>query len=320
MTIHSKSFAVGIDLGGTNLRAAAVEGCGRILVSRASPVRSKSAKAVVTSIVDEVKAITKEMNYAPCAIGCGIPGIVDYERGIVFASPHFPKWRNESLRDAIAEATHLPVAIDNDANCHALAEAKFGAGRDHKNMMMLTLGTGIGGGIVIDGKVFHGDSGFAGEVGHIVSEPNGGKCGCGGRGCWELYAASQAFTNFALRLPASERKKFFKKVRVPVSKLTPEIVANLAAKKDLIALKFWKEYGRYLGIGIATIVNVLGIFTFVIGGGITKSWKLFIAEARRSMIDHTYKQHAKTLILARSKLGSNAGVIGAALIAGPIHP
>ncbi|MFA4874455.1 MAG: ROK family protein [bacterium] len=309
-----KPFAVGVDLGGTNLRAAAVDDAGSILVSRSVPVGDRSAKAVIAEIADMVRAIENELGMRPAVVGCGVPGIVDSERGVVYASPHFPQWRDEALRDSLADEVKLPVAMDNDANCHALAEAMLGAGKGSRNVIMLTLGTGIGGGLVLDGKIFRGDCGFAGEVGHIVVEPEGEPCGCGGRGCLERYAASHAFPLHASRLPDPARDALAAQAGVPISKLTPEIVARLADDGNLNAIALWEDFGRYLGVGIATLINVLGIMTFVVGGGIVRSWEHFIEETKKSALSHTYARHAQYLQIKRAALGHDAGVIGAALL------
>ncbi len=311
--MNNKSFVIGVDLGGTNLRAAGVDDSGKILVSRSAPVGDKSSSAVVAAIAGSVSEIANDIGSKPVAVGCGVPGIVDAENGVVHASPNFPAWSEEKLRDAVCSKVGVPVAMENDANCFALAEAMLGAGRGHRNVVMLTLGTGIGGGLVFDGKVFHGDSGFAGEVGHIVVEPDGEPCGCGGRGCLERYAASHAFAVHARRLPNAENASLLAAAGVDASAITPELAARLADEGNESAAVLWNEFGRYLGIGIATLVNILGVFTFVIGGGITKSWDRFISAAKAAALSHTYARHAAYLKLLRAGLGDNAGVIGAAI-------
>lgn len=293
-----QEYVIGVDLGGTNLRAGVVNSSGRIISRIETPIGDqKSWKKISGLISDVVGELKKKSPKPPRAIGAGVPGIVDFEKGIVIRAPQFPNWKNVRVRGDLERLTGLPSVIDNDANMHAVGESKYGAGKGRRNFVLLTLGSGIGGGLVLDGRVYRGDFGFAGEVGHIVVEPEGFPCNCGGKGCLELYAASRAFGN------------------IDNSLLTPAFAAHLARGGNRVALKLWKNFGYYLGIGIATLVNVLGIETFVIGGGISKSWGLFIAGAKKSALAHTYSFHSKRLKLIRAKLGGDAGIIGSAACA-----
>lgn len=306
--------AIGVDLGGQNLRIALVTPAGIVREGIQLPVGSdRSAAAVARQIGEGIRAIVAKEGGVRLPVGCGIPGIVDADQGLVHASPNFPPWHDEPIASMISAECGCDVHIDNDANLHALGEAVRGAGRGHRNTVMLTLGTGIGGGLVFDGRVFHGDAGFAGEVGHIVVEPEGPVCGCGGRGCLELYAAARGFRLLASRLPSAERDALLAAAGLDLSALTPEVMARLDDAGERIARQLWQEFGRYLGIGIATLVNVLGVMTFVIGGGITRSWERFQEEARRSALEHTYPHHAERLRLLRAELGEDAGVLGAAI-------
>lgn len=305
-------FAIGIDIGGTNLKVGIVDCQGNVVARLSQPVGGdKSSEGVVGQIAALVEGLRQKSPGPVLAIGCGVPGIVNFERGIVYNSPNFPLWREEPIVEMIRQRIALPLTLDNDANMHAIGEACFGAGKDHCNMVLLTLGSGIGGGLILDGKVFHGDRGFAGEVGHIVVEPGGVPCGCGGRGCLEQYAASHGFGTFLGRMSDNERKAFLKDARVPLDGITPEVVARLADGGNKVAIRLWEEFGGYLGIGIATLINVLGVETFVIGGGITKSWNRFIDAARRTALSHTYSYHADHLIIERGMLGNDAGIVGA---------
>lgn len=306
--------AIGVDLGGQNLRIAMVSPAGIVREGMQVPVGAdRSAAAVARLIGEGIRALAGKEGGQPMPVGCGIPGIVDADRGVVHASPNFPPWRDEPIASMIAAECGCDVRIDNDANLHALGEALRGAGRGHRNTVMLTLGTGIGGGLVFDGRIFHGDAGFAGEVGHIVVEPEGPVCGCGGRGCLELFAAARGFRLLAARLPSAERDALLAAAGVDLSELTPEVIARLDDAGDRIARALWQEFGRYLGIGIATLVNVLGVMTFIIGGGIARSWERFHEAARGSALSHTYPHHAGKLQLLRAELGEEAGVLGAAV-------
>lgn len=309
----AEKFAIGIDLGGTNLKSGLVNSSGVVAHRHSMPIGDdKSSSRIIDLIIGEIDRLRKGAAGDAVAAGCGIPGIVDFERGFVESSPNLPKWHDVAARDLLSVATKLPIVVDNDANLHALGEQRFGAGRGHKNVILLTLGTGIGGGLILDDKIFRGDNGFAGEVGHLIVEAEGLPCACGGRGCWERYAASHAFQTYADKLPREERNQLCLSLK---DDLNPESLARLAHAQNKTAIKLWKLFAGYLGVGIASLVNTLGVFTFVVGGGIVKAWDLFADEARSSALSHTYKAHADRLILKKAELGNDAGVIGASALA-----
>ncbi len=298
-------FAIGVDLGATNLRVGLVREDGRVEIRRSVPVgKDKSAKKIASLIGENVVSMIKDAPVKPVGCGCGIPGIVNPEKGIVYRSPNYPSWRDVNIAKLLKSKIPIPVIIDNDANMYALAELLHGAAKGRKNLIVLTLGSGIGGGIVIDGKVFHGDRGFAGEVGHIVVEPDGVSCMCGGRGCFEEYAASRAFVNIV--------KSMRKRPALDPKYLTPEFMAKLAREKNRMAINLWKVFGSYLGIGIANLINTLGITAIVIGGGIAESWDLFIAATRAEIKRRTYKKNVEHLKLLKASLGGSTGIVGAA--------
>ena len=308
-----KQLAVGVDLGGTNLRAGLVDAAGRVLARNAVPSGpGATVESVVAQIASHEKDLEGRAEGDVVAVGCGVPGIVDAAQGVVHRSPNLPEWNEAPVGAALARVLGLPFVLDNDANMHALGEWRFGAGKGRRSMVMLTLGSGIGGGLILNGEVFHGDAGFAGEVGHLVTEPDGPPCGCGGRGCWELFAGSRAFRIAAERLPAGERAALLAAAGVAVGDLTPERMAGLAGAGNATAIALWEGYGRALGVGIASLLNILGVETFVIGGGIARSFDLFAAAARREALAHTYAWHADRLLIANAILGDDAGIVGAA--------
>lgn len=312
--VGDSKYAIGIDVGATNLKLGIVGASGDVIAHKLVPLgEKKSPGEIVSLIAGQSKELAGRSPKGPIAAGCGIPGIVDFESGIIIQSPNLPQWRDVPARDEIAKALGLPTIVDNDANIYALGEQRMGAGRGHNNLVLLTLGTGIGGGLILDGDIFHGDVGFAGEVGHIVVERDGVPCGCGGRGCLERYAASHGFATHASRLSKKERERLLAEAGVDIEGLSAQLVARLAGQGNGIAGRLWKEFGLYLGVGIATLINILGVTTFVIGGGIAKSWDLFIGPARDEIARHTYARNCEALTLVPAALGDNAGVIGAAL-------
>ncbi|MGZ6884571.1 MAG: ROK family protein, partial [Nocardioidaceae bacterium] len=193
-------LTVGIDIGGTKVLGGVVDASGRVLASRREPTQARSVAAVEDTIVDLVTSFRASHDIA--AVGIGAAGFVDATRSVVTFSPHLD-WRQEPLRAAVAERIRLPVVVDNDANAAALAESRFGAGRGHRLVLCVTLGTGIGGALVIDNRVFRGANGMAGEFGHIQVVPDGHRCECGNRGCWEQYASGNALVRDARELVVS---------------------------------------------------------------------------------------------------------------------
>ena len=312
--VAETKHVVGIDLGATNLKIGIVSSSGEIKERLSVPVNNADdSDKVIAFIAEKLKGLVAKTSIPVLAVGCGIPGIVDSSTGHVYKSPNFPVWRDAPIQDNLSKAVGLPVIMDNDANIYAIGEHRFGAGKGLKNMVLLTLGTGIGGGLILNGNLFHGDIGFAGEVGHIVVKTGGAKCGCGRKGCWEQYAASRAFSVFAAELDESNRIRLLNDARVEdLSQLTPKRMAELAGGGHGIALSLWKKFGIYLGIGMADLINILGVTSFVIGGGIAASWDLFIDAAKGEIPKHTYKENAVRVSIEKAVLGNDAGIIGAA--------
>jgi glucokinase len=298
-----RSVAVAVDLGGTDLKSAVVHSSGRILHRSSVASNSKESKGKILERI--LMAVSREHDWAGGkgyrvkGVGFGIPGIVSHQ-GIVHRSPHFPGWRDYPLKSLLKKKIFLPFVVDNDANMAALGEAWKGAGREVKNFILLTLGTGVGGGIVIEGKLHHGDSGFAGELGHVVIERYGRRCNCGGRGCLEMYASATG-----IRQETGQ---------------TPEELYRLAFRGNKTAKKIYRRFGEALGAGIASIVNTLDIERVILGGGLSGAWRVFIESTRRAVSVHTYSTTAKRIRIRRATLGNDAGLIGAARAAFMLPP
>lgn len=290
----SEKYAVGVDLGGTNVRYGIVSKGGKTTFERSRPVEGNRTPAKIIDILTDIAREAKTRANIS-GIGIGAPGIVDFDAGSVIRSPHYPSWRDFELRALLAKRTGLPVVLDNDANMIAYGEAGYGAGKGLKNFVMITLGTGIGGGIVIDGKVFHGDHGFAGELGHQVIFFDGAHCDCGGRGCWETMVSIEGIRQ--------------------ISGLDPKALFDMAANGDRRAFAAWQKFGEYFGAGVASLANVLGIFNFVIGGGIGNALKFFLGPAKKEITRRTFGETAKRLNLIPAGLGDMAGIMGSARMA-----
>lgn len=316
------NYAIGVDLGGTNCRLGVVNGDGDIVHQETFAVGSeRTHKAIVNLLAKKINEICSTpanglvaggAKYEVRGAGVGAPGIIDFGRGTIIRSPHYPAWHNFELRKELSDALGMKVVLDNDANMIANGELWKGAGRGHNNFIMITLGTGIGGGIIADGRVFHGDEGFAGEIGHQVMQFDGQKCDCGGRGCWETIVSINGLKWLAGTSDDPRKDNFLKRFHGDAEKITPKSLFELAGDGDIFAGVVWKKFGAYLGAGIASLVNVLGIHTVVIGGGISHAWDFFIGEAKREIARRTYKETAARVVLKRAELGDAAGIIGAA--------
>ena len=311
-------YAIGADLGGTNFRAAAISEKGtishRVKVPSGASIGRKHVTNLIISHINEIKEKLKGGDHSVVGVGIGIPGIVNSDQGIVYQSPHFPDWRKFDVRSVLEKGIGGKICVDNDVNMVALGEMWKGAGKGHKNFVMLTLGTGIGGGVIIDNKIHHGDSGFAGEMGHIIIERNGPRCNCGGKGCLEMYASA---TGIRLMIEKSKnelpKKKFLKRFNIAdESRITVKDVHQAALDGDIFAATLFKKVGAYLGIGIASLVSALGIETIVIGGGVSKAWDFFILEAKNEIKKRIFGETAKRIKLLKAELGDDAGILGSA--------
>jgi glucokinase len=291
----TKVYAIGVDVGGTNVRAGLVDSKGKVIRQARQRVGSRRKPADMIALIKRlIRSLKLPSKGKVIGVGCGVPGIVDVRTGIIGRSPHFPEWKSFRFSKRLSQALGLPVVADNDANMNAVGEHQWGAAKGLENFVMLTLGTGIGGGIYINGEIYHGEHGYAGEVGHIVIERDGLDCDCGGWGCWEEYAAASFF----------ERRGWGGKK------------AERAAKAgDKEAKLLLKEYGRNLGIGIDSLINVLGITDFIIGGGLSRAADLFLPSARAEVKKRAFPQNSRRLKLKKSKLVDQAGVLGSAAAA-----
>ena len=316
------SFAIGVDLGGTNLRIAAVADDGRVIERVATGTEVKRGR---DSVLDEMcgavarltAGVAKGMRLA--GIGIGVPGIIDMETGMLHESPNLPGWHNYPVRDEIERRLETRVVLENDANCAALGEAWMGATRGTSDMCMVTLGTGVGGGIVLDGRIWHGMTGMAGELGHITVVPDGIPCGCGNRGCIEQYASANAVERMAREVLDPARAESAR----PEEKVewTAKAVFEEARRGNKQAQGIFDTVGRMMGVLMADLVNALNLPMYVIGGGVAGAWDAFApamfeeVKKRSFVYAATAPEGGKTrrrTQIRRAELGSDAGLIGAA--------
>ena len=314
-------LSIGVDIGGTKVAAGLVDGEGRIVRStrRDTPHRSTSPSVVEETIVDavsELLATTAPGDVA--AVGIGAAGFVAADRATVVFAPHL-SWRHEPLHERLSRRIDLPIFVDNDANTAAWAEWRFGDSQGETHLVMVTLGTGIGGGLLIDGAIERGRFGIAGEFGHMQVVPEGLRCECGNRGCWEQYASGNALVREARSLILAGSPvtvDLLASAGGTVDGLTGPVITQAAKEGDAIARELLADVGRWLGVGMANIAAAFDPGTFVVGGGVSAAGDLLLGPAReafeRQLTGRGYRPPAR---IVAAKLGNNAGLIGAADLA-----
>jgi glucokinase len=310
------TLAVGVDIGGTKVAAGVVDERGRVLARARRSTPSRDPRAVEDTIVEVVAVLRRTHEVA--AVGIGAAGFVDADRARVLFAPHLA-WRNEPLRDEVAARVDLPVVVENDANAAAWAEWRFGAGRGEDRLVCVTLGTGIGGGIVLDGAVQRGAHGMAGEFGHMVVYPEGHRCECGNRGCLEQYASGNVLGREARELARAGSPvtvPLMERVGGVVDDLVGPVITEAARDGDPCAIELFEDVGRWLGIGLANLAAALDPGIFVIGGGVSDAGELLLRPARlsfrRTLTGRGFRPEPRIVAAA---LGPEAGLVGAADLA-----
>ncbi len=330
-------FSIGVDLGGTNLRIAAVDEQGALVEKVTLGTRiSLGPDRVIGDMCEAIERISeKYRDSAPLiGIGVGVPGIIDVQTGLVRESPNLPGFVDYPAGAAIEQRLKTVVILENDANVAALGEKLLGAGKDYSDVAILTLGTGVGGGLVLGGAIWRGANGMAGEFGHTTVEPDGHPCGCGNRGCLEQYASATAMVRMARETIASDGASALARAAQSDPEFSAKSIYNLAIQGDEDARRIFRCVGRCLGIVHSAMVNSLNLPIYVIGGGASSAWDVFspaiFEELRRRSIVYAAtappdpsasnegaSAHVKAgpghkTIVTRALLGSDAGLYGAA--------
>jgi glucokinase len=312
-------YLVGVDLGGTNIVAGALAEDGSDLIAlRSEPTRAdQGAEAVVDRIVRMIDTVIAETIAQTGAkrddmigIGVGAPGPLDRERGIVVTTPNLG-WTNYPLRDAISEKARLPVRIDNDANCATLGEWWLGAAKGASNVIGMTIGTGIGGGIIIGGRLYHGSSDVAGEIGHATIDITGRRCKCGNYGCLEAYASGPSIADRAREaVSGDDEAMLMRMVGGDPQKITAATVYEAAKRGDDAALDVVRETARFLGAGIANLLNIFNPEVVVVAGGVTQAGDTLFLPLRREVKKRAFKPAVEACEIVPGTLTA-AGVVGA---------
>jgi len=313
-------LSLGIDLGGTKILTAVATAQGKML-SRDHSVTpaTKGQEAVVQSILESIgRALEQAGIAAPqlSAIGVGAPGLSNPETGILFTSPNLPGWRDVPLRDIIEKELGKKAFLINDANAAALGELYFGAAKGAHHFIYITISTGIGGGIIIDGEVYTGSIGTAGEVGHMTIDDDGPPCNCGNRGCWEARASGTAMAREARKqIKEGARTSILGYAEGDVEKVTAQVIHNAAKEGDSLAKELITRTGYYVGVGLANLVNIFNPELIVIGGGLSNIGDMLLEPAYKVAGERAFKESYRTVRFALAKLGRDSGVLGAAAFA-----
>jgi glucokinase len=315
-------YGVGVDLGGTNLRVGAVDEEGKFLDRVSTPTMALGGRdGVIGRMCAEVTRIAERLTgaYALRGIGIAIPGIIDMTSGRVRESPNLPDWNGYPVRDEIERRLGTRVILENDANAAAMGEVWLGAAREHDSAVMLTLGTGVGGGIVLHRRLWHGFSGMAGEPGHATVDPGGVACPCGNRGCLEQYAGAPGIVRMAREAAGSGKAPSLARALEDNHEFSPLDLHNLAIAGDAAAQRIFETMGRALGIALATIINLLNVPVCVIGGGGSGAWNLFSPRMLEELEKRSYVYRGATgadgapaTQICRAALGDDSGLYGAA--------
>lgn len=310
---------IGIDLGGTNLKAGLCDSNGRVLLKEILKTGTSDGRdRIIKDIVELVEALsTRAGEKTPVrALGMGVPGPVDFAHGVIHDLVNIPGWEEVPIRTIMEERTGIQCFVDNDVNVTTLGELRFGAASNCQNGICLTLGTGVGGGLILEGQLYRGTSFSAGELGHIIIVKDGPQCNCGNRGCLESFVGNRYLVERAVfRIQAGEPSLLSGPVREDPGGITPVSLQDAALNGDALACEIWKETGEYLGIVLAGLVNVFNPEIIVIGGGVAGAGDLLMEPVRRMVRACSMKVPGKAVSIVTTQLGIDAGIIGGAALA-----
>ena len=313
-----KKNRIGIVVGGTNVKIALVDDSGKIIYSNSVPTRAEmgyeytvnNIKQAIYDLMKETKLTAKDIE----GIGFGFPGQVDYKSGIVRLAPNIPGWVEVPIAKMIEDEFHIPTRVDNDVRCAALGELKYGAGKGCENLICITVGTGIGSGLIVNGKLVRGASNAAGEIGHIKLQIHDGPiCGCGDTGCMEAFASGPAIVAMAEEYILGGKSTKYREM-ANGGDITPFIVAEAAKAGDPVAKRIFARIGEYIGIGMASVVNLLNPEKIIIGGGVADAGDILLEPLKETLKKRAMKIAGETVEVVPAQLGNTAGVIGASLL------
>ncbi len=294
-----KGRGLGIDIGGTNIKVGHIVD-GVLVEKSVFPTEAdKGKEKVLKVLLDIISNYNNEIDF----VGLAVAGLVDHKKGIVYEPPNLPGWFEVDLKQIIESETKRRCFVLNDANAFAIGEWQFGSGIGSENLIGVTLGTGVGGGVIVNGTLLLGSVHFAAEIGHMVIDPTGPDCNCGQRGCWEAFLGNGYF--------ASRAKSVFIKYGVVIDDYSPEVIFKYAKEGFEPAIWLWKEYGYFLGIGLVNLIHLFDPEVIVIGGGISNAFELFIDSARKTIKERVMGFSRRNLEIKPSILLEDASILGA---------
>jgi glucokinase-like ROK family protein len=307
-------YVLGIDLGATHLEIVVADFSGRIVADRRSEIQiQEGPQQCLGLIIDEAVALLDAAGLSMgqiSAAGVGVPGPIISEAGMVRMPPLMPGWDKFPIRSHLESHWGIPVSLNNDAELGALGEWAFGAGRGEHNLAYIKVGTGVGAGLILDGRIYRGTSGCAGEIGHITIKEQGPRCACGNRGCLEVVAGGRAIAQQAQRAILANRSTILAEIK-PVETITAEDVAEAARRGDLISQQIIAEAGGYLGTAIASLVNLINPGMIVIGGGLAQMGDLLLEPVRQAVVNRSISAAAESVRIVTAVLGNRSASIGA---------
>lgn len=319
------SFAIGVDMGGTNLRIAAVTPAGAVLETIAATTDLQRGRDhLLNEICGAISRLQRKFTatHRLLGIGVGVPGIIDLETGTVHSAANLPGWSDYPVRGELEARLHAPVLLENDANCAALGEKWMGAGKGVDDLCMVTLGTGVGGGFVVQGRPWHGLMGMAGELGHMTVIPDGVPCGCGSRGCLEQYASATAIQRMGREASLRDRDSLLARAAKEQGELSAHAVFECFQQGDPAAQQIFAKVGTALGIALANLINALNLPLYVVGGGVAAAWPAFSPAMFRELNQRSVVFRAgepgnnprKATAIVPTSLPGSAGLLGAACL------
>ncbi len=308
------AIVVGIDVGGTTTKGALVEGDGTVVERTEVPTQRDAATKTIIGVAESLLIAAREGGHTPRAVGIGAAGFVEHSTGSVTFSPNLV-YDDPHISAAVSSATDLPVTVDNDANAAAWGERTFGVSRGCDDVAMLTIGTGIGSGFIVAGKLVRGHSGAAAEFGHTVLDPSGPPCPCGLKGCLEQLASGGAMGRLGRAAAEQDPSTKMLEMAGGVTAIDGEHVAAAAAQHDEAATRVLRSAGRWLGIGLSNLVNVFDPEIIVLGGGAVEAGEAYLGVARDQLAAMTAAQRRRPMRVDVAALGNDAGIMGAAALA-----
>lgn len=309
-----------VDLGGTKILTAIVSDNGEMLARQYLLTRAdEGPESVIDRLLSAIEHILSQGNIGSSGVGSisiASAGAIDVEKGVITLSPNLPAWRDVPLRDIVKERLGIDTFVLNDASAAALGEHRFGAGKGVNNLVFVTVSTGIGGGIIIDGRLYSGASGCAGEIGHMTVDVNGPGCSCGNVGCWETLASGGAIARDATRrISQGEQSSLTEMVKGGTENITAEEVSLAARAGDNLALDVISRAAGYFGVGIVNLVNIFNPEMVIVGGGVAKMGDILLEPARQMVRERAYQLAADAVRIVPARLGDDSGVFGAAVFA-----